>query len=590
MKPRPRTLQERIHWLELGGGAPWLLRAAVLTALLVLTALMAFKRFEGAPSEAVLAQADIGRHWAAGRGYVTSVRYPQVTAWLERNQNAGPKEWHPDLFHAPLYPAALAAGFRLIPASLESRLFSALPRPPDGFGGDYVLLALNLILFWAAAGLAFCLAHALFGRRAAWLAVLGMFLSAGLWEQVLSVTGVPLSMALVLGALGVLLKLERGGESDGAGARLPIWYAALGALSGLLFLTDYTAGLIAPLAAAWVFHQPREGRRNWRGLGWLALGFLVVSGPWMARNLALSGSPIGLAWESVVLRAGDPTADPALRRGSLEFAPPTAEFRKIINKGLSGIEQNFAVRLWAGGAFFFTAFFIAGLLYRFRSGPANRVRDFFGLLWLLLLILPPFLQSGENERLPAYFLAPAVIVFGTGFFLVLVESGRAANLWRAAAAALLFLQALPLWQNLLEPRRSHFHYPPYFPSLLIYLDTEVFERFEPGYALMADTPAGTAWYTGRAVWAQPRRLADFQRLALRHDLGGLLLTPATLDRPFFSELAPPGQPEGGLEWSHVYAGLASGRLPPRFPLSSQQRFGDNLVLLLNPLALPPSRR
>ena len=70
-------------------------------------------------------------------------------------------------------------------------------------------------------------------------------------------------------------------------------------------------------------------------------------------------------------------------------------------------------------------------------------------------------------------------------------------------------------------------------------------------------------------------------------IGALLLTPTTLDRPFFSELAARGEDaikltdSGG--WGGVYSGLVTRRMPAGFPLSMPpQRLTENIVLLVNP--------
>jgi hypothetical protein len=98
------------------------------------------------------------------------------------------------------------------------------------------------------------------------------------------------------------------------------------------------------------------------------------------------------------------------------------------------------------------------------------------------------------------------------------------------------------------------------------------------------------------VWAQPPRLHDFYAITLEQPLGELLLTPRTLDRPFFSELNAKPLLPGSLttlasrfgEWGEVYAGLLTGALPREFPLAAPQKLAENLYVLLNP-TLPPPR-
>jgi hypothetical protein len=244
------------------------------------------------------------------------------------------------------------------------------------------------------------------------------------------------------------------------------------------------------------------------------------------------------------------------------------------------------------------AFFAAGWLYAFRSVTTNRLRWVFTAALGALLLSQAALNSGESERVAAVWLAPLIMIFGAGFFFVLLGSNALLASWPGtAAAALLVIQALPLAHDALEPRRLHFQYPPYFPALFQAMKLELTRRDALNrYGLMADVPAGVAWYGQARAWAQPPRLRDFYAITLEQPIGELLLTPRTLDRPFFSELnAKPILP-GSLgaipnrfgEWGEIYAGLLTGTLPHEFPLASPQKLAENLYVLLNP-ALPATR-
>ena len=83
---------------------------------------------------------------------------------------------------------------------------------------------------------------------------------------------------------------------------------------------------------------------------------------------------------------------------------------------------------------------------------------------------------------------------------------------------------------------------------------------------MADVPAGLAWYGRTRAWAQPATLHDFYAVQVEQPTGELLLTPRTLDRPFFSDLNArtktpafliPSAPRIG-EWGEIYGGLLTG--------------------------------
>jgi hypothetical protein len=318
----------------------------------------------------------------------------------------------------------------------------------------------------------------------------------------------------------------------------------------------------------------------------------------VVRNVALTGHPTALARQNVALKFGDPTAEPATVRATLSPELPRIDLRKLANKTLTSLQENLKSRLWSGGAMWLTAFFVAGCLYAFRSPVANRMRWVFTAAFAVLLLVQAALNSGESERHVAIWLAPLLMIFGAGFFFVLLGSNAVLAQWpRTITAALLCVQALPLVHDALEPRRLHFQYPPYFPGLFQGMREEIERRSEPGrFGIMADVPAGVAWYGGARAWSQPPRLRDFYAITLEQPIGELLLTPRTLDRPFFSELnARPVLP-GSLsavpnrfgEWGEIYAGLLTGAMPREFPLAVPQKLAENLYVLLNP-ALPPAR-
>lgn len=580
-----KSPQELIHWMEHGRGARWTRLALFVVGALLLSFWYSQKQFHGIPTEFVMQQAVLGRQLARGEGFTTLVNYPQTYA-VRNARGAGfdEKQVYPELYHAPLYSLVLAGAFAMLPEAV----WSSRPVPPDGWGPDYVVLLVNLILFWAAVALVWRLARKLFDTRAAWLAVLGTATSVALWQQTVALTGLPVFLVLLAGKFNVLAGMEeRLTESDAWSRSLGLRAALLGGFGGLLFLTEYSGGLVMLVVAAYLAWRT-TGRTRWPVLGIYLSVFLVLVGPWLVRNITASGHPLGLAWQNLALKAGDPTAEPATQRNLASTQPPGLDLNKLGNKGLTGLELNLKERIWSGGGMVFTAFFIAGLAYRFRHRPVNRVRWCFGAVLLALLGAQAFFNSGESPRLPAFYLAPLIIVFGAGFFLVLVDSQSGLSQhWKWAAAGLLLLQGLPLVRDCLEPRRIHFHYPPYYPNLFMELRGDLDRRFLPGTGVSTDVPAGAAWYGQVRVWAKPERLRDFSQIIIEQNIGAMLLTPVTLDRPFFTELAARKddvislRDSGG--WGDVYAGLVTRRMPASFPLNMPpQKLTENMVLLVNP--------
>lgn len=587
-----RSTQEFILWLEQGAGARGLRAALLVVAAVSLTAVFSWKQFHGPPNEWTLQQVELGRQIAQGQGFTTRVNYPQTYAVMKsRGVPLSETQLYPELHHAPLYSLVLAAGF----TSAPEKIWHHTPAPPNGWAPDYLVLAVNLALFWLAVGLTWRLARRLFDERVAWLAAAGVAVSVTLWQQTVVVSGLPLLMVLLLAVFNVLAGGEDGWEEDQpVFDRALAWrVGALGALGGLLFLTEYSAGLVALVIGSYLAWRLR-GAARWPALGVFVGATLLIVTPWLVRNVAVVGHPLGLAWQNLALKADDITALPSLARNTASAEAIGLDLKKFGNKGLTGMERNLKERLWSGGGLLFTAFFVAGLAYQFRHGPTNRVRWCFAITLLVLLAGQPFFSSGESPRLPAYYLAPPLIVFGAGFFAVLVSSQTTLALhWRWVAAGLLALQALPLVRDCLEPRKVHFYYPPYFPNLFMELQRDTATRFQPGVGIATDVPAGTAWYGQQRVWAKPERLRDFYEITVQQPVGALLLTPVTLDRPFFTELAARREDAirtlsdtGG--WGPVYAGLVTRRMPANFPLSgAPQRLTENMVLLVDPGAFRP---
>jgi hypothetical protein len=596
MSARPRTMQELIHWLETGRGARWVLTGALFTCGFAVSSLVAWRQFHGAPSEATLAQADMARQIASGQGFTTHVVYPQAVAFFRaRGVRFDPAIPYPEVYQAPLYPMVIGAALRLVPGGAREALFGPAPSPPYGYAGDYFLLGLNLALFWLAVWLAFDLARRMFGPPAGWLAGIALFVSLPVWQQVVSVNGTALMMVIGLGAFHAWWRAESAEDMG----RATVALCALGALCGALFLAEYSSGVLIGVAA-WGVARRFGGAGRWRALGLLLGCFALVAGPWVVRNVVVTGLPVGLAAQNIALKAGDFTAEPSVVRATFSAHLPKIDLNKLGNKALTSIQDNLRSRVWSGGAMWLLAFFAAGWLYVFRSGPVNRLRWLFAISLLVLMGAQAVFNSGESERQPAVWLSPLIIVFGAGFFFVLLGSHPLLSSWpRLCAGTLLVLQALPLVHDALDPHWLHFQYPPYFPQLFQGMRRQLDTVDGAGrFGLMADVPAGLAWYGRTRAWAQPATLHDFYEVQVEQPTGELLLTPRTLDRPFFSDLNAKPKLPGFLtaaiprigEWGEVYGGLLTGSLPRNFPLSAPQKLAENLYVLVNPALSPDQPR
>ena len=402
--------QQLIHWMEYGQGKRVLSSALLVAFIGLFSWYHCFKRFAGPSAEYPIEDAIIGKQLAENKGFTTQIRYLQTVVFLERKKGYSfdPEQPLPDLYHAPLYPLAIAAGLRLLPSSAYESVWedpaSEAIRVYPAYNADYFLLVINMFFFLAGGAAAYVLARMLASPFVGVLSLLGILFSVGIWDSVLALNGASMLLFLVLIWLILWVLLERWralGKSSRASVAVGSLFAlGIGAVGALIFLTDYSAGLLLLVFPVYACVSYR--RRHAVVVVSLALlGFSLVAGPWCGRNVHWTGHPLALAGQNFRLKAGDPTAEPITFRKSSDADAPELSFRKIINKGLKGIEENSKNKLWSGGAFIFAAFFLTGCLYRFRRTETNRFRWIAAVLLAVMLLVQPFLVSGESDRFAA---------------------------------------------------------------------------------------------------------------------------------------------------------------------------------------------
>ncbi len=598
------SFQRLVHWLDVGGGRKVLAVLAMVVFVLLFSAYHSYKRFAGPASEYVIEEALVGKHLAAGGGFSTSVIFPQTVSLLEERHGFrfDADELVPDLYHAPLYPIAIAVGLLLIPETLEVGLWKDAifvgDVKPTGFNADYLPLIVNLIFFWLGCFLVYVLGKRLFSPRVGLVSLFGVFLSVGIWDQVLAISGMSILLFLVVGLFLLWEHLERiriSIDDSPKSLQAMVFSTGVGLVAGLLFLTEYTACIVFLVYVGYtLLHFRRTALLVY--LLPAIVGFLLAASPWIVRNIYWTGHPVGLAGQNIALRVGDTTAEPATFRKAMDSSGPVVSLRKIGNKGFKGIEDNLKEYVWSGGAYFFTTFFLTGCLYRFRNPATNSTRWCAVVVIMALILFQPFFSSGESERLPAFYFSPLIIIFGTGFFFVMLESTGRRTMWPVIVACLilLILHSFPLAHNLLEPRRVHFTYPPYVPSILVKTRTLLTDNFEEGFGIMSDIPAGTSWYSKQSVWAQPEEYSDFVKVLIRQNMGALFLSPQILNKPYFTSLLRADLDIGvkyreTRYWGVVYGGLQDRRIPRFFPLQQVEQLSVNMYVLLNPLAWKPKK-
>ncbi|WP_404422231.1 hypothetical protein [Nibricoccus sp. IMCC34717] len=576
-----RTLQDWVRWMDAGRGARLAVRAAAVLGVVLLTFTICYRQFHGARDETTLAQLSAARGWAAGQGHSTQALHPQALAVLEaRGTPAAGAEWIPELYQPPGYAFVTGGVLRLLPESWRVKVLSTVLPPPDGFAADYLVLGLNAVALLLAALACRALASRVLSPRAGNVAFWILLVSTGLWQSAVALSGVGLSCLLVVSCLACAWGLCLGDEHP----RRAGWLAlGLGATLGLLVLVDYFWLAALPVIAAWAWLGAAEQRKPTWGVCVLVAALLPVAG-WFLRGEQVSGQAFGLAGQDVFLREGDSSAEPSTVRATWTIETPPMHWAKVGNKLLTHVREVSLSGLWRT-SFLASALALVGLAYAYREPRLRRLRAFAVLLLIAGVIGEGVWGTGNALRPAMAAGAPLLALFGASFLLVLIES-RAG--WSAHATAVVvafaLVQALPLTHDLLEPRRIHFSYPPYYPVLLQKLGDEVAARGGGKWSWMSDLPAGSAWYAGRPVIGKGATARDYREVAGRRPILCLLLSPETLDKPFFSDLlrAEPESPGRTWRWSDVYRGLALGRMPPGFPLTQVEKLAPNLIVLADP--------
>jgi hypothetical protein len=541
-------LQDLANSLEEGLGR-LLIRAFLFVCLvLAIFGLYAFFRFRGLTEPAAMDNAQLARNLAAGRGFVTQCVRPSDLACLARVAGTNfPALPCPDVRHAPLFPALLAAGFKVL------RPPAALPPYPGLFPPEArVIVPLGVLLAIGTGGLIFLTGRRLFDARTGGLAMIIYFVSDAVLADAISGTPLPLMAFLATAAtyaavVGVLRKAE---ERPWLSWLAPFLLSAV--LSGLAFLAGYAMVALAVALAGLAV----VGFERWRWTGalvFLAI-FAAVASPWLLRNKRVSGAWLGAAPRAAVSQSWlypDDALDRTLRPNLSAARVMPAARAKLRTNLLRLSDEN--LRPLGGGLML--CFFLASLFARFERDEANRIRWPL-LLGLALLFGLAALAGGDAAGLPRVFL-PFVVLYGTAFLFVVMEktcfleaAAPAVLPWIAAA-----LCALPAAIKVAAAPAPP-PYPPYFPPFIAYAS----RLMAPDEVMCTDIPWATAWYGNRASLLLPQTRGEFLEIVARLPrLNALYLTQRTANRPYVGALV------SGADRS--WLPLLDRRLPPDFPLT-----------------------
>jgi cbb3-type cytochrome oxidase subunit 3 len=532
-------LQSWIHHWEEGKGAQMLKVVAAVLAFVALAALYDRFCYEGFASEEAMENAQLARNLAEGKGYTTDSIRPLALYLLENAAEPGQSskvlaQPVPDLSNAPVYPFLLAGLMKVLPFKfLASQSWSYQP--------EFWISIFNQVLFCGAAALLYLLARRLFDAKVAWLST-ALFAGTKLFWQ-FSISGLSTIWLLLvfLAVVWFMMDIERrereaAAEADGKLMPLAV---LTGALVGVGGLSRYAfAWMIVPVL---LFVWLNATRNQVKLCVAIAVSFLVVMTPWLARNFKLSGHCLGTGAYAVAQETPpflqntmERSTDP---RGGLTRVAPA----DVLNKFLANARDICGNDLPKFGGNWISAFFLAGLLIPFRNAGLARLRWFLAGSLILLFVAQALGHTHVSNDAPEInsenllvLMSPLVFIYGAAMFHTLLDQLNLPPVDGHGAAVSVFVAVLcaPFLFSLLSGRDMEAN-SPYSPSHI----QETARLMLTNELMTSDIPSGVAWYGGRScVWLPLDDENEFFKVNALKPVRGLFLTQVTTDKRFLSQM------------------------------------------------------
>jgi hypothetical protein len=586
------SVQDAIHKLEVGLGRRFIGYFVFILAVAALVIRYDVHCYHNMAAPAAIDAAQVGRNVAEGHGYTTrSIRPLSMFLLRQKNHNPADKDparlnsAHPDISNPPVYPVVLAGLMKVLPfhydAGLKGAFWSVLDsKAPGGRRGvryepDFLITLFNQLLFFVLLVLVYFWARRLFDLMVARLSVVLLLGAEILWRFSVSGLSTMLLLLIFMALIWCLTLWESEVREPKRGVKILVLLSlAIGVLAGIGGLTRYAfIGMIIPVAFfLCIFGGPRRALYCVVTL----VAFAAVVAPWIARNYALSGKPLGTASYNMIEWFYPGFKLQRSLQPDLPHFPLFLYWRKLATNFMPVLQED--LFKMAGG--WISAFFLVGLMVGFRNIGLRRMRYFVVGCVATLAITEALARTQLTNETPEInsenllvLLAPVIIVYGVGLFFVLLDGMKFPfpQLRYLAISVFVAVLVLPMIFDLTIASNGPVAYPPYRPDVI----QNSAHYMKDNELIMSDIPWAVAWYGDReCVWmtlnatAEPQNPVEWQEsfFAINDALKpihALYLTPRSLDARFQSDWLHAGQ----LNWGRFISGiLINGEVPTSFPL------------------------
>jgi 4-amino-4-deoxy-L-arabinose transferase-like glycosyltransferase len=424
---------------------------------------------------------------------------------------------------------------------------------------EYVITLFNLLCFFLSALLVYLLGYRLFDPRVGALSA-ALFLACELhWQFAISGLSTSWVTLLLLGTFCCLHEALRAQEEDHA---ISPWLWSMGSavFLGLGLLSRYSLlWLVLPYL---IILGVAFRRRPWLAPV-AALVLLSLFLPWLLRNLALTGSPLGQGTLLIGVETAAFPGSTLLR--SYRLTPESLIWKDTLRKLFHGTHYGLTDGYRQLGASLGVIFFVASFLHLFRRPRANLLR-WFVFLGVITLCLGSSLTKPDpgaiDEANQLVLMGPFIIIFGSAFFFILLDRCEInyALIRTTCFTILVLIQATPLFISMILHEAPAYAYPPYFPPMLTICGTWL----SPSEIITSDIPWATAWYGDRTSLWLPTTRKDFFEIndyVSTNAISMLLLSPETADSKLLSAI------DKG-EWKDWAGIIRRQAVPNNFPLKN----------------------